>query len=279
VTQTEEAVIAASPRPSTMPTLRRVFVAGTRAEWTKLRTVRSTVWALIFTLVSTIGLGPLLTALEVSRWDHRSLAEVVGFDPLLYSFAGVNLAQLSIGVLGVLVMTSEYATGGIKLTFAATPQRRLLLAAKVTTFSTIVAVVSFIGCMAAFLICQAILVTKHAGVSLGDSGVLRAVVGGTVHLVLIGAIAVGLGAILRHTAAAVAVLFAVLLVIPGLVTLLPSPWNDTVTKYLPSSAGVAMSAVVKFPNLLGPAAGFLVLTGYTVVVLGFSAVLLNKRDA
>jgi ABC-2 type transport system permease protein len=158
------------------------------------------------------------------------------------------------------------------------PERRLLLAAKVACFSAVVAIVSVISCLASFLICQALLAPKHAGVSLADPGVLRAVLGGAAHLVLIGAIAVGLGALLRHTAAAVAVLFAVLLIVPGLVTLLPSPWNDNVTKYLPSSAGVAMSAVVRFPNLLTPAGGMLVLCGYAALTLAAASYVLVRRD-
>jgi ABC-type transport system involved in multi-copper enzyme maturation permease subunit len=272
--------VATRQRPvAVTPTIRQVFIATARSEWTKLRTVRSTMWALLFTLISTVGIGALLTALEVSRWDHRSITEVAGFDPLLYGFAGVNLAQLSIGVLGVLVMTSEYATGAITLTFGATPQRRLVLGAKVATFSAVVAAVSLLSCVGAFWISQALLAPKHAGMSITDPGVFRAVLGGALHLVLIGATAVGVGAALRRTAGAVAVLFAVLLVVPGLVTLLPSPWNDNVTKFLPSSAGVAMSAVVRFPNLLTPAAGLLVLLAYTAATLGAAAILLTRRDA
>lgn len=272
--------VAIRRRPvAVTPTVRQVFFAASRSEWTKLRTVRSTMWALLFTLVSTVGIGALLTALELSRWDHRSVVEVAGFDPLLYGFAGINLAQLSIGVLGVLVMTSEYATGAIMLTFGATPQRRLVLAAKVATFGAVVAVVSLVSCIGAFWISQALLASKHAGMSITDPGVFRAVLGGAFHLVLIGAIAVGVGAALRRTAGAVAVLFAILLVVPGLVTLLPSPWNDNVTKFLPSSAGVAMSAVVRFPNLLTPTAGLLVLLAYTAATLGAAASLLARRDA
>jgi ABC-2 type transport system permease protein len=269
------AAVASAVSPSRW----RVFRAVTRSEWTKLRTVRSTIWALVFTVIAIIGLGALLTGLEVSRWDHRSIAEVAGFDPLLYSLAGINLAQLSIGVLGVLGMTSEYATGAIKLTFGATPQRPLLLAAKVTTFSAVVAVVSFVSCLGALLLGQAILGPEHAGLSVTDPGVFRAVAGGAAHLVLIGAIAVGVGALLRHTAAAVAVLFAVLLIVPGLVSLLPSPWNDTITRYLPSSAGTAMSAVVRFPNLLSPVEGLLVLLGYAAATLAAATVVLVRRDA
>ena len=265
--------------PATTERLPGVFLAACRSEWTKLRTVRSTMWALVFTVISIIGLGVLLSAIVVGHWDHRTLSEITGFDPLLYSFAGLNVAQLSVGVLGVLVMTSEYATGVIRLTFGATPQRRLLLGAKVLTFSLVVAVVSLISCVAVFFICQAMLASKHAGVSITDPGVLRAVLGGAAKMVLIGVIAVGVGAIVRHTAGAVAVLFAVLLIIPGLVQLLPQPWNNNITLYLPSSAGAAMSAVVRFPNLLAPGAGFLVLLAYAAATIGVAMALLVRRDA
>ena len=267
-------------RPATFTLSALPFSTGVySSEWTKLRTVRSTMWALVFTVISIIGLGVLLSAIVVGHWDHRTLSEITGFDPLLYSFAGLNVAQLSVGVLGVLVMTSEYATGVIRLTFGATPQRRLLLGAKVLTFSLVVAVVSLISCVAVFFICQAMLASKHAGVSITDPGVLRAVLGGAAKMVLIGVIAVGVGAIVRHTAGAVAVLFAVLLIIPGLVQLLPQPWNNNITLYLPSSAGAAMSAVVRFPNLLAPGAGFLVLLAYAAATIGVAMALLVRRDA
>ena len=276
-TMTKE--VPVGPAAPTDARLSGVFLAAVRSEWTKLRTVRSTMWALIITVVSTLGFGVLLTAIAVGQWDHRSLAEVRGFDPLLYAFAGLNVAQLCIGVLGVLVMTSEYANGVIKLTFGATPQRRLLLGAKVLTFSLVVAVVSLLSCAAAFFICQGILATKHAGVSIADPGVFRAVIGGAVHMVFVGVIAVGVGAIVRHTAGAVAILFGVLLIIPGLVQLLPAPWNNDITLYLPNSAGAAMSAVVRFPNLLSPLVGFVVLASYAMVTLAVASVVLVQRDA
>jgi ABC-2 type transport system permease protein len=273
--------IAAAPRTTHSGTVAvpAVLVAVMRSEWTKLRTVRSTIWALICTVVSLIGIGTLLTALEVSRWDHRSASDIAGFDPLLYSFGGVNLAQLSIGVLGVLVMTSEYGTGAIKLTITATPQRRLLLTAKVATFSLVIGIVSLVSCLTVFFIGQEILARKNAGVSITDPGVLRAVLGAVLYLTLIGVIGVGVGAIVRHTAGAVAILFAVLLVVPGLVMLLPSPWNDNVTKYLPGAAGEAMAAVTHFPNLLGPGQGLVVFCAYAAVTLVVGGVVLSRRDA
>jgi hypothetical protein len=265
--------------PTNDAPLSSVFAAAVRSEWTKLSTVRSTVWSLVVAVASTIGFGVLLTALIVSQWDHRSVAEIRGFDPLLYTYAGLNVAGMCFGVLGVLVMTSEYGTGVIRLTFGATPQRRLLLGAKVLTFSVVVAVVSLVSCVATFFICQPILATRHADVSITDPGVLRAVVGGAVHMILIGVIAIGVGAIVRHTAGAVAILFAVLLIIPGIVQLLPAPWNNDITLYLPNSAGAAMSAVYRFPNLLAPSAGFLVLLAYAVATVGVAMVLLVRRDA
>jgi ABC-2 type transport system permease protein len=256
-----------------------VLTAAIRSEWTKLRTVRSTMWALIFTVVSIVGLGVLFSLLEVSRWDRRTPADIQGFDPLLYAFGGISLAQLSLGVLGVLVMTSEYTRNGIRLTLAATPQRGLLLVAKATTFAAVVAVVSLISCMTAFFVCQAIFAPKHAGVSITDPGVLRAVLGGAGHLVLIGIIAVAVGAIVRHTAGAVALLVGVLLILPGLALLLPAPWHDNVNKFLPSSAGIAMSAVYRFPELLSPAAAFAVLLAYTVVTFAAATMVFRRRDA
>jgi ABC-2 type transport system permease protein len=267
------------PRSETAPRLRTVFFAVARSEWTKLRTVRSTMWALLFAGVSTVGIGTLLTALELNRWSQRTPVEVRAFDPLLYSLAGINLAQLAVGVLGVLVMTSEYTAGAMMLTLGATPQRGLLLGAKLATFSAVIAIVGVISCFTVFFLSEAILGSQHGGVSIADPGVFRAVLGGAAHLVLIGAIAVGVGAIVRRTAGAIAVLFAVLLVVPGLVALLPSPWNDNITKVLPSSAGVAMSAVQSFPNLLSPLNGLLLLCGYTAAVTLAATLMLARRDA
>jgi len=261
------------------PAWRTVFRATCAAEWRKLRTVKSTMWTLALGAVSALGFGVLLTALEVSRWSHRSVLEVTGFDPMLYSFAGLNVTELAFGVLGVLVMTSEYSSRTIRMTFAATPQRRLVLCSKVTTFGALIGAVSLVSCLATFFICQVILASKGAGLSIGQSGVALAVVGGAVRLVLVGVIAVGLGAVMRRTAGALAVLFTVLLIVPGLVTLLPSPWNDDITRYLPSSAGAAMSAVVRFPNLLTPWAGFAVLTFYALAMLAAASVVLVRSDA
>jgi ABC-2 type transport system permease protein len=261
------------------PSWLRVFLAAVRSEWLKLRTVRSTIWALLMTLVLTVGLGALFSAARVSRWDRLDPRERLIFDPAGFSLNGLFLAQLAIGVLGVLVMSSEYATGQIRATFGATPRRRTVLAAKVVVFAVVVLIVGLVACFAAFTVGQAIFSTKHAEAALGDTGVLRAVIGGAVYLSLLGAIAIGLGAILRRTAGAIATLVGFLLILPILVSFLPNPWNDDIGKYLPSEAGAAIFHVRPRGVTLSPGGGLAMLFVYAAASLLIGAVLLTARDA
>lgn len=261
------------------PSGAQVFRAALRSEWTKLASVRSTIWSLLVTVAIIVGLGALFCAARVSRWDHLDPGEQLRFDPAGFSLNGIFLAQLAIGVLGVLVMSSEYATGQIRATFGAIPQRRLVLGAKAVVFAVVVGVVGLVACVSAFAIGQAIFTAKHAGVSLGDPGVARAVLGGAMYLAVIGLMGLGLAAILRRTAGAIATLVGVLLVLPILVNFLPSPWNDDIAKYLPGQAGGAIFQVVRDPSALSPWAGFAVLCAYAAIALVVGAVLVDRRDA
>jgi ABC-2 type transport system permease protein len=261
------------------PTSRRLYAAVAKAEWTKLRSVRSTMWSLLVTLVITIGLGALFAAARVSRWDRLDPAERLHFDPTAFSLNGLFLAQLAIGVLGVLVITSEYATGQIRATLAAVPQRGIALAMKVAVFVVVVLIVGLLACFGAFGIGQAIFTAKHAGASLGDPGVARAVVGGALYLAALGTLGIGLGTILRRTAGAIAALVALLLILPILTNFLPSPWNDDISRYLPGQAGGAIFRVVRDSNGLAPWVGFGVLCAYAAVALGIGALVLVRRDA
>jgi ABC-type transport system involved in multi-copper enzyme maturation permease subunit len=237
-------------------------------------------WSLLVTVAIVVGLGALFCAARVSRWDRLDPGEAAGFDPAGFSLNGIFLAQLAVGVLGVLVMSSEYATGQIRATFGAVPQRRLVLAAKVLVFGAVVLLVSLVACVGAFSLGQAIFKAKHAGVSLGDPGVARAVLGGALYLATIGLLGLGLATILRRTAAAIATLVGLLLVLPILVNFLPSPWSDDIAKYLPGEAGGAVFHVVqRSSDGLSPWAGFAVLLAYTAVSLVLGAVLLQRRDA
>jgi hypothetical protein len=265
----------ARPAPPASGALR----AALSSEATKLRSVRSTVWTLVVAVVATVGIGALITTARVSRWNDLSVRERLSLDPTTISLRGVFLAQLAIGVLGVLVISSEYSTGMIRTTFAAVPHRRLVLFAKGVVFTVTAFVAMTAACLVAFLIGQSILSAKHADVALSDPGVLRAVFGAATYLTLVGLMGLGLGALLRRTAGAIATLFGLVLVLPALTEALPSPWNTDVGKLLPINAGRALFAVRPSTDLLSPGQAFLVLLVTVGVVLTLATIALTRRDA
>jgi ABC-type transport system involved in multi-copper enzyme maturation permease subunit len=249
------------------------------SEWTKLRSVRSSVYTLGATVAITVGLGALLSWAFVHRFDRLGLAERVNFDATAHSVRGVFLAQLAIGVLGVLVISAEYTTGLIRPTFTTMPQRRTVLAAKTIVFGAVALVVAAISCFAAFAVGQMILSSKDLNVSITDPGVFRAVCGSTVYLVFIGLLGIALGTILRRTAGAISTLFGLILVLPLLALALPSPWNTDVSKLLPGEAGQAIMLVHHDPDFLSPGMGLLVCAVWLVSAYILAVILLNRRDA
>jgi ABC-2 type transport system permease protein len=257
----------------------QVFRAVARAEWTKMRSVRSTMWTLVVTVALAVGFAALVGVSQVNSWDTLTPVQRLRFDPTSLSLSGVFLAQMAIGVLGVLMITSEYATGQIRATFGATPRRTTVLAAKALTFVVVVVTVGLVALFSAFGIGQAIFSAKHIGVSLGDPGVLRAVVGGALYLAAVGALGLGLGTILRRTAGAIAALVGLLLVIPLVTTFLPAAWNAHLTRYLPAQACMSGIRVVPDATSLSPWAGYAVLVGYATLALLVGAFLLVRRDA
>jgi ABC-2 type transport system permease protein len=266
-------------RPSeAAPSLVAVFIAAMRSEWVKLRTVRSTVWSFLLTVAITIGLSALFCTARVSRWDHMSNVQQLTFEPIGFSLNGIFLAQLAIAVLGVLVMTSEYATGQIRATFGAIPQRGLVLLAKVLVFFVVALIIGEIASFGAFFVGQAILASKSSA-SITDPGALRVVLGGGLYLAGIGVFSLGIGAIVRRTAGAIAIVVGVILILPQLVEILPSPWNDDISKYLPSPAGQTMFHITSQRVSLSTGVGALVFGGYVVgsVVIGW--IMLRSRDA
>jgi len=274
------AIEASDARERRLQAPARGAVRGALAsEITKLRSVRSTVWTLVVAVVATVGIGALITTARVSRWSELSPRERLSLDPTTISLRGVFLAQLALGVLGVLVISSEYTTGMIRTTFGAVPRRPLVLFAKAVTFTVVAFVVATAACFAAFLIGQSILSAKHANVTLSDPGVLRAVVGAGTYLTLVGLLGLGLGTLLRRTAGAIATLFGLVLVLPALTEALPSPWNTDVGKLLPINAGRALFAVRPSTDLLSPGQGLLTLVVTVGIVLALATLALVRRDA
>lgn len=283
MTVSETAVMdSAGHKTLPIPSAVGQFRAVARAEWTKLWSVRSTLWSLLITVAIVIGLGALFCAARVARADRLDPGELRNFDPTGFSLNGIFLAQLAVGVLGVLVMSSEYTTGQIRATFGATPQRNVVLAAKVVVFVVVVFFVGLVACVAAFFIGQGILSgsTRFHSASIGDPGALRAVIGGAMYLAVLGALGIGLGTILRRTAGAIAALVGLLLILPILVNFLPSPWNTDIGKFLPLQAGNnVFHAVTQSSTDLSLWTGFAVFCAYAVVSLALGAVLLVRRDA
>ena len=168
----------------------------------------------------------------------------------------------------------------IRATLAAVPQRRLLLTAKALVLTAAVAVTGIAACLAAYLAFQAFLPAGDAmRTTLADPGVLRAVIGAGLYLTVLALLGFGLGAILRSSAGAVAVLFGVLFVPTLLTALLPSSWQDTLGPYLPMNAGDTIYSVRPEPHMLQPWTGFGVFCLYAAAALAAAFVLIGRRDA
>ncbi len=263
------------PRPPERLRMRNVLAS----EWTKLRSVRSTWWTIASTFAIMIGFGALLSLAYSSRADHLDLGDRLSFDPTAHSFRGIFLAQLAIGVLGVLAITNEYATGMIRNTFGAVPQRSAVLAAKLAVFGAVALIVGEVASFITFFVGQSILGQKHLGAGIGDPHVLRAVLGSGVYLAGIGIMGLGLGALLRRTAGAISTLVGLVLVLPILAEALPSPWNTDVQKLLPGAAGEALTAVRHTSDSLGAGAGLALFVAYVAAILVAAFVTLERRDA
>jgi ABC-2 type transport system permease protein len=186
----------------------------------------------------------------------------------------------------VLVITSEHSSGMIRSTFAAVPQRRRVFAAKATALLVATFVVSTVSSAAAILVGQAILSAKGAGVSITDASALRAVGGGGLYLTVLlshGAalLGLGLGAIFRHTAAAITAFIGLVLVLPTLVAPLPSPWGHDIAQWLPANAGQAFLSTNQSAGAveLHPWVGFAAVCAWAAAALGLAAWLMTRRDA
>ena len=250
----------------------------TRSEWTKLRSVRSTRWALLAALVLIIAVGVIVCLVFESRWPHLDPRERARFSPLRSSLTGVNLAQLAFGVLGVLTISAEYSTGMIRSTFSAVPSRLPVLWGKALVFAAVALAVSLPAVFIVFFIGQGILSGRHINTALSHAGVLRTLIGAGLFMTAMGLFGLGLGAICRSTAAGISALVAIMFVLPPIVEILPSSVTDTIDKFMPSNAGGAIWRTDSGAHLFSPWAGFAVFCGYIALVLLIAAVLMRRRD-
>ena len=249
-----------------------------RSEWTKLRALRSAWWCGLLAAVLIVGLG---AAIAGSGAPYKISAGNSAAGGVAVSLAGVVIAQLVLGVLGVLAFSGEYATGMIRATLAVVPSRLPVLWAKLIVVVGLVLPLSLLAAVAEFFVAAALESSRGGSViSLTDPGVLREVVGAALYLAVIAVVGLALGALLRRTAAGLSVFAAVFFVVPIVTAYLPHSIQGF-APYLPSYAGGAVWGAGKLlgGQQLSPWAGFAVLCGYAVVLTGLAAWRLHSRDA
>ncbi|MGH8889754.1 MAG: ABC transporter permease [Acidothermaceae bacterium] len=248
-----------------------------RSEWTKLRSIRSTYWTAGVAIFAGVVLGAIICARTAYNINHGA-DNATGLDATLLSLNGLYISQVAIGALGVLTISSEYSTGMIRATLAAVPQRRALLAAKGLVFGVATFIGGEIMSFAAFAVGQALLTPAHVGVSLDQSAVLRATIGGGLYLTAVGLLGFGIGALIRHTAGALSAFFAVLFALTGLTDLLPTHLRNQLINYMPANAGSQIITVIHPRGVLAPWAGLGVLLLYAAAALITATVLITHRD-
>jgi ABC-2 type transport system permease protein len=244
-----------------------------RAEVTKLRSIRSTTWTLLATVI-----GTLVVTVLATNGIHHEGRFANQFDATNQSLSGIALGQLTIGLLGVLMITGEYGSGTIRSSLAATPRRPLFLAAKVLVVAAVSLVVGEILTFGCFFTGRAILSGNAPVATLGQPGVLRALLLTGAYLALLGMFGLGLGFIIRHTAGAITAFVGVIFLIPLLLQPLHADGNPA--RFTPEQIlANSVAAVVHQSGQVAPLTGFLLMALYCALALGLGTMLLVRRDA
>jgi ABC-type transport system involved in multi-copper enzyme maturation permease subunit len=273
---TISAINASGRVNKTLPAGRYRLSGLLRSEWTKMRTVRSTMWTLGATVVLAIGLS-IIASIETRI--HWTPGNAVGFDATSVSLIGMIVAQFTIGILGVLVMSAEYGTGTIRATLAAGPRRQRMLAAKATVFGVVTLAISEAVAFIAYFVGQSLLTKPALHTTIGSPGALRAVAGSGLYVFLLGMFALGLATIIRHTAGAISAFIGTLLVLPIIVQALPGAIANKILPFLPTHIGQSVISLQRNPNTFAPWPSLALLAGYAAASLVIGGMLLAKRDA
>jgi ABC-2 type transport system permease protein len=259
-----------------VPVRRQGFPDALRAEWIKFWTVRSTMWSTIALFALGAGLTVLVCATS-AEWLASSEADE---SPASFVTWGMMFAQITAIVLGTLAVTSEYGTGMIRATLAATPRRGTVLAAKVVVLTGTLFVAGTLTAFAGYFGGNWFLENEGIGIALSDDGVLRAMFGSGLYMAGLGLLAAAVGLLVRHTAAALSIVLALVFVVGTMVFLLPGAWGEWIGKLMPGNAGSGITAPVSFnPTLLEPYAGFAVFIGEVAAVVLVAYLVFRRRDA
>lgn len=254
-----------------------------QTEWTKLRSLRSTMWALLALLV----LSLLLTTLNTGGASTERCDGVHCNDTVLESLAGIYLGQMAVAALAVLAITSEYTTGLIRTTFVANPRRHVVLLARAAVVVAVVLVVGGVTAVASFTLGQALLAGNgfttangYPDLSLLDGPVARAVGGTAIYLAAVALLALGVGTIVRHTAGAISGVLGLMLIPVIAVNLVPENVGDWILRVTPIAGMAIQQTIEREDGLpLAPWTGLGVLVAWGVVACAIGLWLIVKRDA
>ena len=245
-----------------------------RSEWTKLRSLRSTWWSAAIAVTIMIGIGVVVSL--VSGADQTSSAEPVVV--AARTEIGTIVAQLVLGVLGVLLIAGEYGTGMIRSSMAVVPRRLPVLWGKLAVYVAAVLPLTLLASIATFVLGQ--LAWRSQGrppVALSEPDVLRVVIGGALYLTVAGVIALAVGALLRSTAAGISAVVGVFFILPTIMSAMPQR-IEKAARYLPSNAGGALPELATTAHPLAPWTGFALLCGYAVILAAAAAWRLARSD-
>jgi hypothetical protein len=249
-----------------------------QSEWTKIRSVRSTVWTLALAFLVTVALGAVICLVFNSTWDNLSDSDKLTFDATNTCFFGMTLGQLALIVFGVLVLSSEYSTGMIRTSLAAVPQRGSFYFAKVAVAGALALVVGMATSFLTFFLGQALLGSHRAHI--GDHGVFRAVFGAGLYMTLLVLLCVGAAAMLRSPMLGLGILMPFFFLVSPILSAVPKV--KTVARYFPDQAGQKIMQVVPDSDRhtsYGPWGGMLIMAVWVAVALIGGFVVLKGRDA
>ena len=274
----ETARADAAERSAGTPARRARDLLG--AEWIKLWSVRSTAVALLIGAVIPLFIAVSVAHANVSAANQSPLSAAQNpIDPLVSSFRGLQIGQLVMAVLGAMAITGEYSSGLIRMTLTAKPHRAAVFTAKLAVVGAVTLVFGELLALVMFLSTQLVLKAAGAGIGIGSPGALRAVSTAGLYLCVVAVIGLGCGAIMRHAAAVVASVFALLFLIPQIPGALPKPWSTRFAEVLPSTAFQQVSVLHPDPTLLSPGWSWVVLAAWAAGVPLIGIWVLRRRDA
>lgn len=259
-----------------------LFLSIVRSEFIKFRTVRSTLWCLLGTVVLFLAFAFIGCPVVASQWDGWKPEQKADFmlqGPASFSLTGGALAQIAVGVLGILAITGEYGSGSIRTTLAAAPQRRLVVLAKSLVVALPTGLLALVAAFAAFFVGQSFLDSAGIAVGIGDDPSLRMIFGAAIYLAITAIFGMGIGSLIRHTGGSITAFVGILFVLPGLMQLVPEDIRNQIYKYLPGSSGQAIFNAHQLPDSLAPWAGLGVYAIWGVLSVVLSVWLIQRRDA